>query len=639
MIRAMHAATPDPSPDYNALDKANLTPLVRQAGTESFPIAVLPKQAESEAESGIARAYDLNPLIARVLAQRNFKPGEKLARYLSPSLDDELARAGVPAGLDRAIELVFNAIQARHRIAICCDYDVDGTSAAAIMGRLIEAQGGRVEFFTPDRLTEGYGLNRRIVDCAISKGCRTLVALDFGTSNHAELAVAKAHGLATVVIDHHHIQRGIKPPASDAFVNPQDKSCGFASGSMCSAGLVYVFAARYVERFGPIEQLDLSILQGLAALGTVADVVPLSGINRALVRTGIAALADRKVAGVTQLAERARLENISSASDIGFVLGPRINAAGRVGEKRQDGNGCAVSAVELLMSDSAARCYARARDLDSMNRIRRDLERDGLAKALEQLRGRDLRSAVVVASSEIHEGVAGIIAARLVDRFNLPAIVLCQNPEGLLRGSARNVRSMLPLVKTAKKLHLSQLLANIGVKSGGHAGAAGLSLRVENLADFREAFVRDCERALKQLDTTPNICADAVVTLRELRSLDQSFWEQLKLFEPCDQTSNPGVSFGIKAGCVVAIESIDGHHSKVIVRQSDLTGDSYIALHLWQRGPGLDLQPGQVLNLVCRPIKRSRLINSRSTSGQDSKGFELVAYSTSRHDLAADVAP
>ena len=623
----MHAANLNPQPNDTALAQASFAATQKPGAREQFPSALLPEASDTPEADRIARRHDLDPLIARILAARNFHAGSKLKQWLSPQLEHEIQRAGQPEGLDCAIDVLLGAIKSRQRVAICCDYDVDGTSSAAIMGRLINALGGKAEFFTPDRVTEGYGLNRRIVESAIAKGCRTLLALDFGTSNHLELALAQSRGLRTVVIDHHHIQQGTQPPRCDAFVNPQNKSCGYADRTLCTAGLAYVFAARVVERFGPLQSLDLTTLQGLAALGTVADVVPLSGINRALVRTGLKALADGKVAGITRLAERAQLEQITSASDIGFVLGPRINAAGRVGQRRTDGNGCALVAVELLLSDVASRCHTRAQDLDSMNRIRRELERSGLANALELLSQQSNQGALVVASRDIHEGVAGIIAARLVDRFNLPAIVLCQREDGSLRGSARNVRAMRPLHNSAKPLHLAKLLGQLRVKSGGHAGAAGLSLAQQDLELFRSEFEQRCERTLSQLDTNPNVKADLVTSVRELRALDQRFWEQLKLLEPCDERTNSGVSFGVRAGCVVALESIDGHHSKIIVRQSDATGDAYIALHLWHRGPSTDLKPGQLIDLVCRPIKRGRSKSAGQASGAELQGFELVAYS------------
>ena len=629
----MQLGSENQSLDAKSLSEAHFSPTVAAPPSETFPIAVLPSKADMHAAEKISKRHGIDPLIARVLAARNHTAGENLAHYLNPNLDREMAKAGLPQGLDKAIDVIVQAISSRYKIAICCDYDVDGTSSAAIMGRLIRALGGRVEFFTPDRVSEGYGLNRRIVDAAIKKGCKTLLALDFGSNNHDELALARSHGLTSVVIDHHHMQSEAKPPMCDAFVNPQNKNCRFAAGSLCTAGLAYVFSARYVERFGAVEGLNMAILQALVALGTVADVVPLSGINRALVRSGIEALSDGKVVGATQLADRARIDRITSAADIGFILGPRINAAGRVGPRRVDGNGCALSAVELLMSDNRSHCYSRAQDLDSMNRMRRDLERTGLEHALEIVSRQGLTNAIVIASAAIHEGVAGIIAARLVDRFNLPAIVLSERADGSLRGSARNVRSMQPRTKSAKPLHLAEVLGKLPGKSGGHGGAAGLSLPGEKLEDFRNAFERSCQRALSQLDTTPNMSADVVASVRELRTLDESFWEQLRLLEPCDQTTNRGASFGICAGCIVALDSIDGHHTKVIIRQSDIQGDSYIALHLWHRGQIADLQPGQTLDLVCRPSRQSRKPNANQSTNDQSNTFELIAFSPSTADI------
>lgn len=592
---------------------------------ERFPIVVFPEQAGlAPVSAQIAAEFGINNILASILAARGLSCGIELSAWLKPELQQELLLAGEPRNFQLALDIVSTALQGGDRIAICCDYDVDGTSAAAITGRLLSAYGAQVKFYTPDRVQEGYGLNQRMIESALKSGCKTLIALDFGSANHLELELARSKGLKTVVIDHHHINSATNLPQCDAFINPQQQGCGFANGSLCTAGLAYLFAVKMLQRLTPKKELEIEKLQALAALGTISDVVPLIGINRALVKEGLRALATGKVVGLSQLANRAKLDQIRTASDVGYVIGPRINAAGRVGSRLENGNGAAILSVELLLSDNAARCNLRAQDLDSLNRLRREVERNGLAIAIEQVKAQANPDAIVVTSAEIHEGVAGIIASRLVDKFNLPAVVLSQTKDGRLKGSARNVRSMRMSAENDEPLHLAEVLHLLGMKSGGHAAAAGLTIANEEFEEFRKDFADECRKRLMGVDTTAFVTADIVVSARELAAVDREFWEQQELLEPCDNLVNPKVCFGIQNVCVVGHEAIDNFHTKIIVRQSDQNGDAYLVLHSWHAKAASMLAVGQFIDIACTPLRSRRKISGSTENLRDL--FELVGF-------------
>ncbi|MBK7901367.1 MAG: single-stranded-DNA-specific exonuclease RecJ [Azonexus sp.] len=466
----------------------------------------------------------LHPLLARLYAARGVADRSELDYDLKHLLPPQtLTRA------DEAAILLADAIEADARILIVADYDCDGATACAIGLRALKAFGARVEYLVPDRFKLGYGLSPEIVDLASQRQPDLIVTVDNGIASLEGVARAQELGIAVLVTDHH--LPGETLPAADCIVNPNQPGCGFASKSLAGCGVMfYVMLALRAEMrrrgaFDDQPEPNLGGLLDLVALGTVADVVRLDRNNRILVSQGLARMRQGQVkAGLAALfAACGRDPRAATAFDLGFVLGPRLNAAGRLADM---GLG-----IECLITDDPARALAIAQKLDGLNRERREIEADMQAQALELLdRLGDAGDAPGMAlfDPDWHEGVVGILAARLKDRLHRPVFAFARGERGLLKGSGRSIpglhlRDALDLVaKRAPGLLL---------RFGGHAMAAGATLREEDFPRFAQLFARIAAELLDPADLTRTLETDgglepAYISLEIARLLEREVWGQ-----------------------------------------------------------------------------------------------------------------
>ncbi len=426
---------------------------------------------EPALESRLARGLRVSPVTAQLLVARGVRDLVAGGAFLRPALDS----LHDPKGLDNmpaAVARAEAALRANERIGVFGDYDVDGISASAILHNFFRLLGRDIHVRIPHRVTDGYGLSIAAVDEFAAAGVRLMITVDCGTANRVEIAHARARGIDTIVLDHH------EPPAqlpdACAIVNTKLPGSTYPFRGLCSAGLAFKFAwalsgglAQSMKHRADFHAFLLDAM-GLVALGTVADVSPLVGENRVLVRYGLDALRGCGNPGLRALVEKARLEDRAlDTEDISFRLAPRLNALGRLGTARD--------AFELLTTTDGARIAQILELLESSNRTRRDIEH----RIFEEARARvDSERVIVVSDPGWHVGVVGIVAARLVDEFGRPAFVLAQEGD-LARGSGRSVEGFA----------LHEALAScreLLVSGGGHARAAGLSLRVSELDRFRE---------------------------------------------------------------------------------------------------------------------------------------------------------
>jgi single-stranded-DNA-specific exonuclease len=433
----------------------------------------------------------LHPLLAKLFAARGVKAADEI--------DDALARLLPPSGLqgaDDAAVLLADAIGAGSRICVVADYDCDGATACAVALRglrLLGADPATLCYVVPDRRVHGYGLTPQIVDLVLAKGAEVLMTVDNGIASIDGVAHAQAAGLAVVITDHHLPVRGdegVVLPAADVIVNPNQPGCAFASKHLAGVGVAfYVLLALRAElrgrgEFAVAEQPRLDSLLDLVALGTVADVVRLDRNNRCLVAQGLKRLrAARQQPGLAaRTAIAGRDPRQASAGDFGFAIGPRLNAAGRLADM--------TLGIECLLTDDAARAHELATLLDTINRERRTLEatmREDAEAQVERafaLSGA-VEPALAVFDPSFHEGVVGIIAARLKDRLHRPSFVFALGQDGCLKGSGRSIdgfhlRDALDLVS---KRHPGLLL-----RFGGHAMAAGCTIARDDLETFRAAL-------------------------------------------------------------------------------------------------------------------------------------------------------
>ncbi len=460
--------------------------------------------ADDRAALALAQRLELPEIVGRVLAARGVGIDDAPA-FLSPTLRDCLPDPSRLRDMDRAVERLVAAITAGETVAVFGDYDVDGATATALLARFFAALGRPLPVYIPDRMTEGYGPNPQAMRKLAQAGARVVVTVDCGTAAFEALEAASDAGLDVIVVDHHVAEARL--PVAHAVVNPNRLDEDGALGALCAVGVTFLLvvalnrALRDAYWYGEGHpEPDLMRLLDLVALGTVCDVVPLTGINRALVAQGLKIMARRANPGLAALADCAGVSARPDAYHAGFVLGPRVNAGGRVGE--------AGLGARLLATDDPSEAAALALRLDRHNAERQAIEAAvldaALAAAEDQVAGG--AKVICVASEGWHAGVIGIVAGRLRERFDRPALVVALDG-GIGRGSGRSVPGVAlgPAVIAARQ-------AGIVANGGGHAMAAGFTVAADRLAELR-AFLED--RVLTELGGVlplPSLSLDGALT-------------------------------------------------------------------------------------------------------------------------------
>jgi single-stranded-DNA-specific exonuclease len=428
----------------------------------------------------IAQRYQLPEMLARVLAGRDVEI-DAVEDFLDPTIRKLMPDPFTVTQMEAAAKRIADAAVHGERVAIFGDYDVDGATSAALLAWHLRHCGLDPLIHIPDRLFEGYGPNTEAVRMLAGKGATLLVSVDCGTTSLEALSEAKKLGLSVVVIDHH--QCGEQLPDVDALVNPNRPDDLSGLGYLAAVGLVLVTLVAVNRElrqrgFWSAEMPEPDLLGALhhAALGTVADVAPLTGLNRAFVAKGLIAMRRRDHVGHTALMDVSRLNGPPEAWHLGFMLGPRINAGGRIGR--------ADLGVRLLLEGDVSEAARIAAELDRLNSERRLIEQaaeaQAEAEALASLGAEDKGSVIVTASEGWHPGVVGLVASRLKEKFARPAFAIALEPGGIGTGSGRSI-SGVDLGKAVRQAVKDGLL----MKGGGHAMAAGVTLRKERLAEFR----------------------------------------------------------------------------------------------------------------------------------------------------------
>lgn len=451
---------------------------------------------------------DLPPLLTRIYAARGVRSAAELDNGLARLLPYHALK-----GIEQAVELLQQAIEQDKRVLIVGDFDADGATASALAVLGLRALGLRqVDFLVPNRFDYGYGLTPEIVAVALQRRPDLLITVDNGISSNAGVAAARAAGLQVLITDHHLPAERL--PEADAIVNPNQPDCGFPSKAMAGVGVMFYVllalrthlrAGGWFERPGRSEP-NLAELLDLVALGTVADVVPLDANNRILVHQGLARIrAGRARPGLMALLEVAGRDfRRITAGDLGFILGPRLNAAGRLDDM--------ALGIDCLLCEDAAQAREMAVQLDQLNRDRKQIEqgmqREALAQ-LETLPEDGLPLGLCLFDPDWHQGVIGILAARLKERYHRPAIAFADAGEGMLKGSARSISGF----------HIRDALDAVAARHpglierfGGHAMAAGLTLPAEQLPAFCKAFDEYARTQLNEAELTGRLLSDGQLT-------------------------------------------------------------------------------------------------------------------------------
>nr|WP_247869234.1 single-stranded-DNA-specific exonuclease RecJ [Ahrensia sp. R2A130] len=442
----------------------------------------------SRTQAGQAEAmrerHSIPELVARVLAARDVTADEALG-FLDPKLRDLMPDPSLLTGMDAAADRLVSAIAAKEPVAVFGDYDVDGATSSALLAAFLRNFDVPVEIYIPDRIFEGYGPNENAIRELAERGAKLLVTVDCGSTSHDALAVAKSLGLDAVVLDHHQV--GDELPDVIALVNPNRQDDLSGQGHLCAAGVVFltlVATQRAMRQQGKLptdKPVDLMQSLDLVALGTVCDVVPLKGLNRAFVTRGIEVMQKQRNVGLAALARVARQDGPAAPWHLGFVLGPRINAGGRIGD--------AALGARLLTTSDPTEAEEIAQQLDTLNGERQNIETAMLAQAIDEAEAEigfsEGPSVLVTESDTWHAGVVGLLASRLKDRFNRPTFAIAFDGRGRGQGSGRSIPGC-DLGRTVRAAVDEGLL----LKGGGHAMAAGITIERDKLGDFR-AFMEE----------------------------------------------------------------------------------------------------------------------------------------------------
>ena len=450
------------------------------------------RAVEDDAAQALSQAHNINTVLARFLLARGVHPNE-VPQFLNPSLRAQLPDPAGLQGTEQAIARIVKAISEKQHIVIFGDYDVDGATATAIMVRFLCMVGADAKIYIPDRIAEGYGPNTNAFLKLREQGAELVITVDCGTVSFEPILEAKKAGLEVIVVDHHLAVETL--PEAISIINPNRLDDTFPEKSLCAAGVCFLLCVAVNRALGT--KADLLSLLDLVALGTVCDVMPLTGLNRAYVAQGLKIMAQKKNLGLATLMEVAKIDGELTAYHLGFILGPRINAGGRIGKSDLG--------ARLLTTNDKAEALAIAQELDRLNGERRTIETLVLEEALLQLEKQQNAPMVIVSGTGWHPGVIGVVAGRLKEKTGKPvAVIGLEN--GIGKASARSITGV-DLGGAITQARQEGLL----IAGGGHAMAAGFTVKESKLPALTQFLCEKLEASVAQAVANPLLWLDAAI--------------------------------------------------------------------------------------------------------------------------------
>jgi single-stranded-DNA-specific exonuclease len=538
---------------------------------------LLPPEPDAAAVERLQQELRLPWAICRLLATRGLGEPDEAKAFLRPRLD-HLHEPQSLADLDRAVERLSRALRDQETILVHGDYDVDGICSTTLMVRTLRILGGTAVPFIPNRLTDGYDLSAAGVRAAKAAGATLVVTCDCGTSAHAPIADLQASGIDVIVTDHH--LPGGPLPAAFAVLNPKRPGCPSPDKDLAAVGVAFKLAMALTIALGGNQNEVLKMLD-LVALATVADVAPLRGENRVLVRYGLKLLNDPKRAGVRAMIRAAGLEGRAlTAGRIGFILAPRLNAAGRLGS--------ALRGVELMLAESDAVANPIARELEELNATRQEIDRATLERARELVLQMDLSSTygIVLAEEGWHPGVIGIVASRIVEEFGRPTVLVALD-RGEGKGSGRSI--------SAFDLHSGLAKCkDLLLRFGGHRSAAGVTVAAERVPEFAARFNEVAASQLTHDDLVPELRVDLELPFDRA---DAELETLLRYMEPCGM-GNPSPLFVARGVTVAAPPRVVGKDGLKLTLKAN--GRELVALG-WGMAPRApEIEAGMMIDIAFR---------------------------------------
>jgi len=497
----------------------------------------------------LASSMSFPRAFAAILAARGIDSPEKARRFLNPSISF-LCDPFLLPDMEKAVLRILQAVQRKEKILVFGDYDVDGITSVFLITSFLREHGGEVDYMIPHRLREGYGLSQRGVLSARKMGATLIITVDNGITALDEVAEANSHGIDVIIVDHH--EPASKIPDAHGVIDPKRADSAYPFPDLAGVGVTYKLIQALAEAAGRELLRDINEDLDVVALGTVADVVPLVEENRILTRLGLEALESSSKPGIEALKESSGLAGRKIQSEhIAFILAPRINAAGRMGDSD--------SGIRLLLSQDIHEAKAIAEGLEDDNARRRQVDEETLQQALAKLEktyAGDLPPGIVLWSRKWHPGVLGIVASRLAERFRRPTVLISVEGDAA-RGSCRSVAGFDVYEALSR-------CGNLLTGYGGHSHAAGITLDKSDLDTFREIFVPMVDESLRGVDVTPRLHLDYELHLSEMNEQLATLLEQLAPFG----VGNPEPVF-VTTGVQVLDRSVVGRgsHLKLSVKQ------------------------------------------------------------------------
>ena len=516
------------------------------------------KEFSSEDVKFYKTNFFLDEIVAKLLSIRKIKKSE-IKFYLEPSIKSILPNPYILKDMDKAIARTENAIINIEKIGIFGDYDVDGATSTAILGKYFELLNIPFEIYIPDRQKEGFGPNEKAFLEFINLGVNLIFTVDCGTLSFEPMEFAKKKEIDVIILDHH--QSEIKLPTAHSIVNPNRFDDRSELNYLCAAGVCFMFLVALNKRLrdqnwfskNSIKEPNLMNILDLVSLGTVCDVVPLIGINRAFVKQGLKILKKKNNLGLKTLIEVCNIEKTITAHDLGYALGPRINAGGRVGKSTHGAN--------LLLNQSPKDAFKLAADLNTYNEERKILETELLNKILNTDYKNSTDPVIILHGENWHEGVIGIIASRLKDKFNKPTIIISVN-DNIGKGSGRSIHGF-----DLGSVIIAAVQCGLLSKGGGHKMAAGFSININKIKEFKEFVFRKFRSININLEEKKNYYYDAEIAPS---AVNLEFFEKINLLAPFG-SGNPEPRFVIKDLKLVNSKIIAEKHIKIILIGSDST--------------------------------------------------------------------
>lgn len=506
----------------------------------------------SQEEVQLAAELKVSPIVAKLLINRGLGDPHKARQFLAADMESLLSPWDLK-GMREAVACVTKTMEEGGSIVVYGDYDVDGITATSVVYRFLKRCGASVSYYIPERQSEGYGLNLEALEGLIAKGTDLVITVDCGISSY-DIVEAVRDRLALVITDHHEAPALI--PRAIAVVDHKQPNCPYPDKNLAGVGVAYKLCqAIWQERTGEVYQADLDIV----ALGTVADVVPLVGENRILVKAGLSKMQMQPNRGVEALIDVAGLKDRKiTAGHIGFTLAPRLNAAGRVAH--------ATRAVELLTTPSQEEAYEIAEELQEINLERQALERDihEIARQDVLKQGPDADYVVVVGGQDWHPGVIGIVASRLVEEFYKPTLVISIK-DGIGKGSCRSIDN-------CNIYEALQSAEDLLIQFGGHQAAAGFSIKEDKIPALRERLAQYCKEHLAETDYLPIVDIDSQVAIDDI---DVPLIEEIETLEPYGM-ANPTPVLALEEATIsdLFLMGQQKKHAKVLLEREDSTIDA-----------------------------------------------------------------